>query len=138
MTATWAKATGRFLAADGGTFEVSAELTLRALTVTTPAGNELASWPTGQLLRASGPDGFRIECRRSPGALMIDIGANADFIRALAAIPERDAPMVPRQIVWTMLVIVLASLVALAGLAWGLFWLVGWLFAWGGGPTLSA
>lgn len=138
MTATWAMATGRFVTADGGAVAATAELTMRALTVKTTAGQELASWPTGQLQRASGPDGFRIESRRSPGALVIDIGGNADFIRALAAIPERDAPMVPRQIVWTMLVIVLASLIALAGLAWGLFWLVGWLFELGSGPTLSA
>ena len=133
-TTAWATADGHFEDGDGGRRPARAELSHDGLAVLSPEGQVIASWRSKDLVRTMGADGFRIGARLQAGTFVFDPDGGADLIRALASVPDADAPMMPRALVWTMVTIVALALSSLFALGWGFFWLIGWLTAPGAGP----
>lgn len=133
--ATTARVTadGLFEAGDGCRQPARAELFQEGLVIVAADGERIAVWKPVDLMRTMGLDGFRIGARRQVGVFVFDPDTSGDLIRALAAIPDADAPMRPRSLVWTMVMIVAVTLAALVALAWGFFWLIEWLFGPGSG-----
>lgn len=129
--ATTARATADGLFDDGGGRQqpARAELSLDGLAIFAANGTRIALWMPGDLVRTTGLDGFRIGTSRQVGGFVFDIDAGGDLIRALASIPDGNAPMMPRTLVWTMVMIVAVALAALFVSAWGFFWLSEWLTA---------
>ncbi len=114
-----------------------AELVLDGFAIVAADGELIALWKPVDLVRTTGPDGFRVGARRQPGTFVLDPETGGDLIRALAVIPGADAPIMPRTLVWTMVMMVAMALAALFTLAWGFFWLIEWLFAPGSGPGMA-
>lgn len=131
-TTAWAAADGLF-SEDERRQPAKAELSYDGLAIIAADGEPIALWKATDLVRTMGPDGFRIGARRQSGVFVLEPGTGADLIRALAAIPGADAPMMPRSLVWTMVMIVAVVLAALFVLAWGFFWLAKWLSGSGSG-----
>ncbi|MBS1180361.1 MAG: hypothetical protein H6Q99_241 [Proteobacteria bacterium] len=131
-TTAWAAADGIF-SEDERRRPAKAELSRDGLAIITADRETIALWKATDLVRTVGPDGFRIGARRQSGVFVLEHGTGDDLIRALAAIPGADAPMMPRSLVWTMVMIVAMVLAALFVLAWGFFWLAEWLSGAGSG-----
>ena len=130
-TTAWAAAEGLFEDGDGHRQLARAELSLKGLAVVAADGAEIALWKPPHLARAMGADGFRISARSQSGVFITDPDLGRDLIRALASIPNADAPMMPRALVWTMVLIVGMALASLFALVWGFSWFVEWLTASG-------
>jgi hypothetical protein len=132
-TTAWAAADGIFNENERRQ-PAKAALSRKGLAIIAADGEPIALWKATDLLRTVGPDGFRIGARRQTGVFVLEPGTGGDLIRALAAIPGADAPMMPRTLIRTMVMIVAVVLTALFVLAWGFFWLAEWLVASGTGP----
>lgn len=129
----WAVAEGQFDAGDGSFQPARAELSHDGLAIVAADGEPIALWRPADLIRAMVPDGFRIGARRQTGIFVFNPDDGGELIRALASIPDADAPMMPRALVSTMVMIVGLALAALFALGWGFFWLIEWLTAQGAG-----
>lgn len=127
----WAMADGLFDGGDGHSRPARAELSHDGLAIIASDGEAVALWKPGDLIRLMAPDGFRIGARRQSGIFVFDPDIGSELIRALASIPEADAPMIPRTLAWTMVMIVGLALAALFALGWGFFWLIEWFLASG-------
>lgn len=135
-TTAWATADGHFEDGDGRGRPARAKLSHEGLSILAPEGQAIVFWKSTDLIRTMGADGFRIGARLQAGTFVFDPEAGADLIRALASVPDADAPMLPRTLVWTMVTIVALALSSLFALGWGLFWLIGWLTEPGVGTGL--
>lgn len=127
-TTAWATTDGFFDGGDGRSRPARAELSYEGLAIVEADGGAIALWKSADLVRTMGPDGFRIGDRRRAGLFVFDPDTGGDLIRALAVIPDADAPIMPRSLVWTMMMIVTVALAALFALTWGFFWLIEWMF----------
>ncbi|PKR88857.1 hypothetical protein CXZ10_12100 [Pleomorphomonas diazotrophica] len=125
----WAMAEGQFDAGDGAFQPARAELSHDGLAIIAADGEPITLWRPADLIRAMVPDGFRIGARRQTGIFVFDPDHGGELIRALASIPDADAPMMPRALISTMVMIVGLALAALFALGWGFFWLIEWLTA---------
>jgi len=132
-TTAWATTDGIFDDGDGRHRPARAELSADGLAVIAADGELIALWKSAELIRTMEPDGFRLGARRQAGMFVFDPDTGGDLIRALAVIPDADAPMMPRTLVWTMVMIVAMAIAALFALGWGFFWLIEWLFKAGSG-----
>lgn len=124
---------------DGGGRRQPARAELRpdGLVIFAINGMQITLWMPGDLVRTTGPDGFRIGAKQQLGRFVFDADTGGDLIRALASIPDADAPMMPRTMASTMVMIVALALAALLALAWGFFWLIEWLSAPASGLGLA-
>ena len=134
-TTVRATADGIFDGGDGHRRSARGELSRKGLAIVAADGEPIALWKPTDLVRTSGPDGFRIAARRRAGVFVLAPGTGGDLIRVLAAIPDPDAPMRPQALISTMVVIVAVVLVTLFALASGFFWLIEWLFEGGSGSA---
>ena len=132
-TTAWATADGQFEDGDGRRRPARAELSRDGLAIFAPEGQAIVSWRSKDLIRTMGPDGFMIGARFQAGMFVFDPDEGTDLIRVLASVPDADAPVMPRTLVWTMVTIVALALSSLFALGWGFFWLIGWLAAPGAG-----
>lgn len=122
-TTAGATAGGFFDEGGGRRRPARAVLSHDGLAITAADGKPIALWRPAELVRTLGPDGFRISVGRQVGLFVFDPESGGDLIRALALIPDAAAPMLPRNLVSTMVFIVAVALAALVALAWGAFWL---------------
>lgn len=129
----WAMAYGQFDAGDGSFRPARAELSHDGLAIIAADGEPLTLWRPADLIRAMVPDGFRIGARRQTGIFVFNPDDGGELIRALASIPDADAPMTSRTLAGTMVMMVVLVLAALFALGWGSFWLIEWLTAPGAG-----
>ncbi|MCM5552640.1 hypothetical protein [Pleomorphomonas sp. NRK KF1] len=132
-TTTWATVEGDFEEGDGQRRSARAELSPNGLAIIAPEGDVVALWRPVDLIRTMGTDGFRIGARRQAGIFVFDPERGADLIRALASIPDADAPMMSRSLVWTMIMVVALAISAMFVLGWSFFWLIEWFTARGVG-----
>lgn len=133
MTTTeWAAAEGILETEDGQRLPARAELTLRGLSLRAMDGEEIALWRAGDLVQTAEHGAILLRRRRHPGGFAVAADGNTDFILALKAIPDADAPMVPKAVVWTMAGIVAISLLGLVVFAWLFFVVAEWLFGFAG------
>ncbi|MBS1166980.1 MAG: hypothetical protein H6R00_3005 [Proteobacteria bacterium] len=130
MTA-WATTAGVFVGGDGRSRPARAELSHEGLAIFGVDGRPIALWKPTDLVRTFGPDGFRIGDRRQAGLFVFDPDTGSDLMRALAVLPDAEAPAMPRALVGTMVMIVAGGLAALFAFAWGFFWLIEWMFETG-------
>jgi len=130
MTA-WATTAGVFDGGDGRTRPARVELSREGLAIVGVDGGPIALWKPADLVRTFGPDGFRIGNRRQAGLFVFDPDTGGDLMRALAVIPDADAPVMSRALVGSMVMIVAGALAALFAFAWGFFWLIEWMFQTG-------
>lgn len=128
-TTAWATVDGYFEDGGGVRRPARAELSHEGLAILALEGQAIVSWRSADLIRTMEGDGFRIGARLQAGTFVFDPESGADLIRALASVPDADAPMMPRALVWTMVTIVALALSSLFALGWGFFWLIGWLAA---------
>ncbi len=135
-TTAWATVEGLYQEGDGRHRPARAELSRKGLAIVGSDGETVVLWRSMDLVRTLGTDGFRIGARRQAGMFVFDPDTGSDLIRALASIPDVDAPMMPRALASTMVVIVVLTLSALFVLGWGFFWVVEWLMAPGGGSGI--
>jgi len=136
-TTAWVRAIGILVSDEGRQMPASAELSLPGLVVRDPDGRELAVWRSGDLVQSSDHGGIRLYRRKQVGAFHVPAEGNTEFILALAAIPDADAPMLPGALLWTMAGMVGISLVGLVLTAWVLFLLIEWWFGGAIGAGLA-
>ena len=125
-TTTWVRTDGFLVSEEGHQVPGSAELTLRGLIIRDAGGRELAVWRSGDLVQSADHDAIRLYRRKQAGAFSVPVEGNTEFILALAAIPDADAPMLPGAVLWTMAGMIGVSLVGLVLVAWLLFLLAEW------------
>lgn len=123
-TTGWATADGFYDEGNGRRRPATAELSHDGLAIVAPDGAPIARWKLADLVRTMVPDGFRISVGRQIDGFVFDPSTGSDLIGALARIPDAGAPVMPRTLVLTMVVMVAVALTTLFVLAQGLFWVV--------------
>jgi hypothetical protein len=129
--ATTARATANGIFDDGGGHHQSATAALSAegLAIAAADGTQIALWAPEDLTRTSEALSFRVGSRLHAGTFSFDIDAGGELIRALAIIPDADAPPNSRALASTMVTVVGLTLAAMFVLAQAFFWLAERLFA---------
>ena len=137
VTTGWATAEGFYDAGGGQRQPAKAELSHDGLAIVAVDGAPIARWKLTDLVRTMVPDGFQISVRGQVGGFVFDPSAGSHLVGALARIPDAGAPVMPRTLVWNMMVMVAVALAALFVLAQALFWIAERLFGAGSGlgPT---
>lgn len=132
-TTAWAAADGFYEDGDGRRQPAKAELSQDGLVIMTSDDAPIARWKLADLVRTMVPNGFMISVRRQAGGFVFDPATGSDLIRALARIPDIDAPVMPGTLIRTTVIMVAVALAALFVLAQGSFWVAERLFGPGSG-----
>ncbi len=122
-TTAGATARGFFDEGDGCRRPARATLTHDGLAIMAAEGEPIVLWKPVDLVRTMGLDGFRISAGYQAGAFVFDPESGGELIRALGLTPDAAAPMPTRNLVSTMVIIVVLALTALVVLARVAFWL---------------
>lgn len=119
----WIEGRALYRERDGGPGRpVTVALDMRGLTVRSLAGEDVARWPFGTLVRAEAGRGTLVLVARGQDGRVEfgDAASAAAFDAALKAIPEAAAPAAPRRFLGCLLGLLAALLVAAAVAWWAL------------------